>query len=105
MTKTLIVFEESSKWEGVFHQELWDPDDESCLFSVSNLWKCPEDAIIGYALHDSGDAKSLIEHGIKYAQEGYENIEVKYVLCTDGEEFEEFVENYINEWKIAQKNC
>lgn len=61
MTKTLIVFEESSEWEGVFHQELWDPDKKSCLFSVSNLWECPED-------------------------------------------LEEFIENYLNEWKPVQKD-
>lgn len=103
MIKTLIVFEESSKWEGVFHQELWDPDKKSCLFSVSNLWECPEDAIIGRALHDSGDAKVLIEHGIKYAKEGYDSIAFKYEECPKDEDIEDFIEKYLNELKPVQK--
>ena len=104
MTKTLIVFEESSEWEGVFHQELWDPDRKSCLFSVSNLWECPEDAIIGRALHNSQDARFLIEHGIEYAKEGYDSIEAIYVECPRDEDLEEFIENYLNEWKPAQED-
>ena len=66
MIKTLIVFEESSEWEDVFHQELWDSDEKYCLFSVSNLWECPEDAIIGRDLFDSHDAEILIEHGMMF---------------------------------------
>lgn len=57
MLKTLIAFEESSDWEGIYHQELWDPDKRTCLFSVSNLWECPEDAIIGRGLFDSYGAE------------------------------------------------
>lgn len=104
MTKTLIVFEESSEWEGVFHQELWDPDKKSCLFSVSNLWECPEDAIIDRALHNSGDARFLIEHGIEYAKGGYDNIKAIYVECPSDEDLEEFIENYLNEWKPVQED-
>lgn len=46
MLKTLIAFNQGDIFEEVAHQELWDPDEKYCLFSVSNLWECPEDAII-----------------------------------------------------------
>ena len=104
MTKTLIVFEESSEWEGVFHQELWDPDKKSFLFSVSNLWECPEDAIIGHALHNSQDARLLIELGIEYAKEGYDSITAIHVKCPHDEDLEEFIENYLNKLKSVQKD-
>ena len=104
MTKTLIVFEESSEWEGVFHQELWDPDKKSCLFSVSNLWECPEDAIIGRDLFDSYNAEILIERGMKWAREGYDELYIKYVACPRDEDLEEFIENYLNEWKPVQED-
>lgn len=103
MIKTLIAFEETSKWGGTYHQELWDPDKKSCLFSVSNLWECPEDAIIGRDLFDSYDAEILIEHGMKWAREGYDVLYIKYVACPRGEDLEEFIENYLNEWKPVQE--
>ena len=104
MTKTLIVFEESSEWEGVSHQELWDPDKKSCLFSVSNLWECSEDAIIGRSLHDADDASLLIKYGMKYSKEGYDDVIVIHIECPDREDLEEFIENYLNEWKPVQKD-
>ena len=104
MTKTLIVFEESSEWEDVSHQELWDPDEKYCLFSVSNLWGCPEYAIIGRDLFDSHDAEILIEHGMKWAREGYDGLYIKYVACPRDEDLKEFIENYLNEWKPVQED-
>lgn len=104
MIKTLIVFEESSDWEGIYHQEIWDPDKRTCLFSVSNLWECPEDAIIDRALHNAGDARFLIEHGIEYAKEGYDSIEVKYEECPKDEDIGDFIDNYLDKWKPVQKD-
>lgn len=104
MLKTLIAFNQGDIFEEVAHQELWDPDEKYCLFSVSNLWECPEDAIIGRDLFDSYDAKILIEHGMKWAREGYDGLYIKYVACPRDEDLEEFIENYLNEWKPVQKD-
>lgn len=104
MIKTLIAFEETSKWGGTYHQELWDPDKKSCLFSVSNLWECSEDAVIGRALFNADDAEILIEYGMKLAREGYDGLYVKYAECPQNENLEEFIENYLNEWKPVQKD-
>jgi hypothetical protein len=103
MLKTLIAFNQGNIFEEVAHQELWDPDEKYCLFSVSNLWECPEDAIIGRDLFDSYDAEILIEHGMKWAREGYDELYIKYVACPRGEDLEEFIENYLNEWKPVQE--
>lgn len=104
MLKTLIAFNQGDIFEEVAHQELWDPDEKYCLFSVSNLWECPEDAIIGRALHNSQDARFLIEHGIEYAKEGYDSITAIYAECPSDEDLEEFIENYLNEWKPVQED-
>lgn len=104
MIKTLIAFEETSKWGGTYHQELWDPDKKSCLFSVSNLWECSEDAVIGRALFNADDAEILIEYGMKWVREGYDGLYVKYVECPQNEDLEEFIENYLDKWKPAQEN-
>lgn len=99
MIKTLIVFEQGPAIDEPEHQEVWDPDKNSCLFSVGNLWECPEDAIIERALHDSDDAKDLIEYGIQYAKEGYDSIKLVYEFCSNDEDFNEFIEDYLNNWK------
>lgn len=104
MLKTLIAFNQGDIFEEVAHQELWDPDEKYCLFSVSNLWECPEDAIIGRDLFDSYDAEILIEHGMKWAREGYDGLYIKYVACPRDEDLEEFIENYLNEWKPVQED-
>lgn len=104
MLKTLIAFNKSDTSEEVAHQELWDPDKKCCLFSVSNLWECPEDAIIGRDLFDSYGAEILIEHGMKWAKEGYDSLYIKYVMCPKEEDLEEFIDNYLDKWKPVQKN-
>ena len=104
MLKTLIAFNQGDIFEEVAHQELWDPDEKYYLLSVSNLWECPEDAIIGRDLFDSYDAEILIEHGMKWAREEYNGLYIKYVACPRDEDLEEFIENYLNEWKPVQKD-
>ena len=104
MLKTLIAFNQGDIFEEVAHQELWDPDEKYCLFNVSNLWECPEDAIIGRSLHDADDASLLIKYGMKYSKEGYDDVIVIHIECPDKEDLEEFIENYLNEWKPVQKD-
>ena len=80
-------------------QELWDIEKEYSIYSVSDLWECPEDAIIGRALHDAGDAFDLIEIGFKYASEGYTKINLIWENCPKDEELDDFAEEYIKKWK------
>ena len=82
-------------------QELWDIEKECPIFGVSDLWECPEDAIIGRALHDAGDAFDLIEIGFKYASEGYTKINLIWENCPKDEELDDFAEEYIKKWKEA----
>ena len=55
-------------------------------------------------LFDSYDAEILIEHGMKWAREGYNGLYIKYVACPRDEDLEEFIENYLNEWKPVQED-
>lgn len=80
-------------------QELWDIEKGCPIFGVSDLWECPEDAIIGRALHDADDATNLIKVGLKYASEGYDDIKVIWEDCPEGDDIEDFVEEYIKRWK------
>lgn len=80
-------------------QELWDIEKECPIFGVSDLWECPEDAIIGRALHGANDATNLIKIGLKYASEGYDDIKVIWEDCPEGDDIEDFVEEYIKRWK------
>ena len=82
-------------------QELWDIEKECPIFRVSDLWECPEDAIIGRALHDADDATNLIKIGLRYASEGYNDIKVIWEDCPEEDDIEEFVEEYIKKWKEA----
>ena len=99
MTKTLIVFEQGPAIDEPEYQELWDPENRTCLFTVSNLWECPEDAIIGRALCDADDAKDLMLYGIKYANAGYDSIKLIYEYCPNDEDLDKFIENYLDNWK------
>lgn len=99
MIKTLIVFEQGPAIDEPEYQEVWDPDKKISIFSVGNLWECSEDAIIGRALHDADDAKGLIEYGIQYAKEGYDSIKLIYESCPNDEDLDEFIEDYLNNWK------
>lgn len=104
MLKTLIVFEQGPAIDETEYQELWDLENKTCLFSVSNLWECPEDAIIGRGLFDSYGAEILIERGMEWAKEGYDSLYVKYVMCPKDENLDKFIENYLNEWKPIQED-
>lgn len=97
MIKTLILFDNLS--DECRHQELWDPNKKQLLFSVSDLWECPEDAIIDRALHNGEDASSLIEIGMRYSKEGYSSINLIYVNVPEDEDMDKFIEGYLEGWK------
>ena len=99
MIKTLIAFEQGPAIDEPEHQELYDPENKICLFSISNLWECSEDAIIGRALHDYNVASNLIQYGIKYANAGYDSIKLIYEYCPNDEDLDKFIENYLDNWK------
>ena len=80
-------------------QYLYDLDSELEIFSVSDLSECPEDAIIGRALHDADDATNLIKTGLRYALEGYDDIKVIWKDCPEEDDVEEFVKEYIKKQK------
>lgn len=44
MTKNLLVIDITEDY--FRYQELYDLDTEKCIFSVSDLYECPEDATI-----------------------------------------------------------
>ena len=87
------------KTDSYQRQELWDIEKECLIFEVSDLWECPEDAIIGRALHGANDATNLIKIGLRYASEGYNDIKVIWKDCLEKEDTEEFAEEYIKKLK------
>lgn len=103
MEKHLILFD---KYDEFYHrQELWDPDTKEPLYGVSDLWECPEDAIIGRALHDGEDAFKLIKIGLKYSKMGYDKIILDYADCPSSKDLHEYVNKYIdNEYTSSSKN-
>lgn len=93
MDKHLIIFEQIDSYS--HFQQLWDVDANRPIYYVSDLWECPEDAIIGRALHDCDDAVDLIKLGMKYFNQGYENLKVDFVECPEDEDLESWAEEYI----------
>lgn len=101
MEKVLLFIHHEA--EDCQRQELWDMEKECLIYGVSDLWDCPEDAIIGRCLHDADDALDLIELGLDYASKGYSGIEVIRENCPYSEDTEEFAKDYIKRWKLVQK--
>lgn len=97
MDKHLVIFEQHD--DSCCFQQLRDADTNSPIYYVSDLWECPEDAIIGRALHDCGDAVDLIKLGMTYANQGYDNIIVDYEDCPEDEDLESWAEEYIAKMK------
>lgn len=75
-------------------ESLYDVDSHKLLYSISDMWDCPEDATIDRALPSAHDAINLIQLGIKYHIEGYDRIEIARAY-TD-KDVEEFIEEYFN---------
>ena len=91
-TKRLLIV--TSYYYDIRTESLYDVDSHKLLYSISDMWDCPEDATIDRALPSARDAINLIQLGIKYHTEGYDKIEIARA-CTD-EDVEEFIEEYFN---------
>ncbi len=52
-------------------------DDNTVLFSCSNLNDCPEYAIIGRYLFDGHNYIEGLKYGMKLSEEGYTEIELE----------------------------
>ena len=92
-TKRLLIV--TSSCYDINTESLYDEDSQKLLYSISDMWDCPEDATIDRALPSAYDATNLIQLGIKYHIEGYDKIEIARA-CTD-KDVEEFVDDYFNQ--------
>lgn len=72
--KMKVVWEEDSDW-GPRAEILVDSED-NLIYSVRNLYDCPEDAYITRDLVSSYEVIDYIELGMKLAAEGYTSVEV-----------------------------
>lgn len=73
MKKILKLYVEEKWYEGITYEQV--NNEEKCLFSVSNLNECPEDAIIGRDLFDADDYLKAVRYGIELAKQGYDEVE------------------------------
>ena len=92
-TKRLLIVT-ASRYD-INTQQLYDVDSQELLYSISDMWDCPEDATIDRALPSAYDATNLIQLGIKYHIEGYDKIEIARA-CTD-KDVEEFIDDYFKQ--------
>ena len=92
-TKRLLIV--TSSCYDINTESLYDVDSQELLYSISDMWDCPEDATIDRALPSVYEAITLIQLGIKYHIEGYDRIEIARAY-TD-KDIEEFVDDYFNQ--------
>ena len=96
MVKNLLIIH-IDNWSNQT-QYLYDLDSELEIVSVSDLYECPEDAVIGGDLIDAGDITDFIELGIKYAKEGYSEIKCFYEeLEEEPDDIDKILNKYKNE--------
>lgn len=94
MVKNLLIIHIEEDYEAT-REYLYDLDSEKQIFSVSDLWECPEDAIIGRDLIDAENVVDFIELGMKYAKEGYSEIKCFYKeLTEEPDNIEEIIKSY-----------
>lgn len=91
-TKRLLIV--TSYYYDISTESLYDVDSHKLLYSISDMWGCPEDATIDRALPSVYEAITLIQLGIKYHIEGYDRIEIARAY-TD-KDIEEFIDDYFN---------
>ena len=92
-TKRLLIV--ISYYYDISTESLYDVDSQELLYSISDMWDCPEDATIDRALPSVYEAITLIQLGIKYHIEGYDRIEIARAY-TD-KNVEEFIDDYFNQ--------
>ena len=92
-TKRLLIV--TSSCYDINTESLYDVDSQKLLYSIRDMWDCPEDATIDRALPSVYEAITLIQLGIKYHIEGYDRIEIARAY-TD-KDIEEFVDDYFKQ--------
>lgn len=92
-TKRLLIV--ISYYYDISTESLYDVDSQELLYSISDMWNCPEDATIDRALPSVYEAITLIQLGIKYHIEGYDRIEIARAY-TD-KDVEEFIDDYFKQ--------
>lgn len=92
-TKRLLIV--ISYYYDISTESLYDVDSQELLYSISDMWDCPEDATIDRALPSVYEAITLIQLGIKYHIEGYDRIEIARAY-TD-KDIEEFIDDYFKQ--------
>ena len=92
-TKRLLIV--TSSCYDINTESLYDVDSQKLLYSISDMWDCPEDATIDRALPNVYEAITLIQLGIKYHIEGYDRIEIARAY-TD-KDIEEFIDDYFKQ--------
>ena len=92
-TKRLLIV--ISYYYDISTESLYDVDSQELLYSISDMWDCPEDATIDRALPSVYEAITLIQLGIKYHIEGYDRIEIARAY-TD-KDVEEFIDDYFKQ--------
>ena len=73
MKKILWLYVKEDYYDGITYESV--RDETKYLFNVSNLNKCPEDAIIGRDLFDADDYLKAVRYGIELAKQGYDEVE------------------------------
>lgn len=75
--KMKVIWEEDSDWgEDYPRAEVLFDSEDNPVYTVRNLYECPEDACIARDLVSAYEIVEFIELGIKLAAEGYTSVEV-----------------------------
>lgn len=75
MKKKILELEYEQNDLGMRKQLVYDPETDDELFSVCDLTKCSEDAIINRDLFKAGDYLRAVRYGIELAKAGYDEVE------------------------------
>lgn len=75
--KMKVIWEEDSAWGSDYPRaEVLVDSEDNELYTVSNLYECPEDACIARDLVSAYEVVKFIELGMRLANEGYTSVEV-----------------------------
>lgn len=75
--KMKVIWEEDSDWgENYPRAEILFDSEDNPVYTVRNLYECPEDACIARDLVSACEIVDFIKLGMKLAAEGYTSVEV-----------------------------
>lgn len=75
--KMKVIWEEDSDWGSDYPRvEVLVDSEDNKLYTVRNLYECPEDACIARDLVSAHEVVKFIELGMQLANEGYTSVEV-----------------------------